>query len=243
MDGIEDAGNVVVIATTNRPELLDRALLRPGRLEVKVSVPPPDALGRRDIFDIHARGLANADALAADAVATLHDPAFFADGGATVGFSGAEIEGFTRALASYALERAAAGGPRVVTGADVADALEDLQRDREANARAAAVRDAAWPALAALEASWLDAARGAPKDEAEVRAFLERKAFVERDIELPLKQSDVDDLARNLFRYLLGGVRRGGCFELPRVAATPRLGRGCSVAASRAATAVNIPLR
>ncbi|MEF8782932.1 MAG: CDC48 family AAA ATPase [Haloarculaceae archaeon] len=55
LDGLEDLEDVVVIATTNRPDLIDPALLRPGRLDRHVHVPVPDEEGRRKIFEVHTR--------------------------------------------------------------------------------------------------------------------------------------------------------------------------------------------
>ncbi|MGC9133933.1 MAG: AAA family ATPase [Caldisphaera sp.] len=55
IDGITDLQNVVVIAATNRPEMVDPALIRPGRLEKLVYVPPPDERGRLEILQIHTR--------------------------------------------------------------------------------------------------------------------------------------------------------------------------------------------
>ena len=53
MDGVKEANNVLVVGLTNRPELLDPALLRPGRLEVQLKMELPDLKGRRDILRIH----------------------------------------------------------------------------------------------------------------------------------------------------------------------------------------------
>merc|ERR1740136_143248 len=53
LDGIDAIPNVLVIGMTNRRELLDRALLRPGRLEVQIEIPLPDTVGRREILKIH----------------------------------------------------------------------------------------------------------------------------------------------------------------------------------------------
>lgn len=53
LDGVQALGNTLLIGTTNRRELLDNALLRPGRLEVKIEVPLPDREGRREILDIY----------------------------------------------------------------------------------------------------------------------------------------------------------------------------------------------
>ncbi|KAL3921241.1 MAG: hypothetical protein SGPRY_004969, partial [Prymnesium sp.] len=89
MDGV--AGNVLVVGLTNRPELLDPALLRPGRLEVKLEVSLPDARGRRDILRIHTRAMRANGALdegAFDLIDKLDElPA------RTEHFSGAELAG------------------------------------------------------------------------------------------------------------------------------------------------------
>lgn len=56
MDGFESDGNIIVIAATNRPDMLDKALLRPGRFDRQIGVDLPDLKGREDILKVHARG-------------------------------------------------------------------------------------------------------------------------------------------------------------------------------------------
>ncbi|WP_457550575.1 CDC48 family AAA ATPase [Archaeoglobus sp.] len=56
LDGIEELKDVFVIAATNRPDMIDPALLRPGRIERHIYIPPPDKAGRKEIFKIHLRG-------------------------------------------------------------------------------------------------------------------------------------------------------------------------------------------
>src|SRR3712207_4649967 len=56
MDGFTGPEGVIVLAATNRPEILDQALLRPGRFDRRVTVNPPDKDGRRMILEVHARG-------------------------------------------------------------------------------------------------------------------------------------------------------------------------------------------
>ena len=79
MDGINSIPNVIVIGMTNRRELLDDALLRPGRLEVQIEIPVPDKEGRRDIFQIHFQALRQRGRLskplceAIDGVSTMHN--------------------------------------------------------------------------------------------------------------------------------------------------------------------------
>ena len=57
MDGIEAAGEVLVVAATNRPDMLDAAFLRPGRIDACVYVPPPDCSARVDVLRVHVRGM------------------------------------------------------------------------------------------------------------------------------------------------------------------------------------------
>lgn len=80
MDGVEDNESIFVIGTTNKPKILDPALLRPGRLDYQVFVPLPDVQARKSIFEIHLRGKPVSSTLSVDAVLPL-----------TEGFSGADI--------------------------------------------------------------------------------------------------------------------------------------------------------
>jgi len=61
MDGFENRGNIRIIAATNRFDMLDEAILRPGRFDRLIDVPKPDETARERIFDIHTRGMALAD--------------------------------------------------------------------------------------------------------------------------------------------------------------------------------------
>jgi len=61
LDGIEELNDVVVIGATNRPDIIDPALLRPGRFDRMIYVPPPSESARRQIFEIHTRGVPLAD--------------------------------------------------------------------------------------------------------------------------------------------------------------------------------------
>jgi proteasome regulatory subunit len=61
MDGFEDRGEIRIIAATNRFDMLDRAILRPGRFDRLIEVPKPDTTGREQIFKIHTRNMNIAD--------------------------------------------------------------------------------------------------------------------------------------------------------------------------------------
>ena len=80
MDGFESNEGVILIAATNRPDVLDPALLRPGRFDRQVVVPRPDVKGRRMILDVHARKVPVADDVNLEIVAK-----------GTPGFSGADL--------------------------------------------------------------------------------------------------------------------------------------------------------
>ncbi len=81
MDGLEELHNVTVIAATNRPDMLDPALLRPGRFDRLIYVPVPDRDARKEIFKIHLRGKPLAEDVDIDALAER-----------TEGYTGADIE-------------------------------------------------------------------------------------------------------------------------------------------------------
>jgi len=79
MDGFEERGDISIIAATNRFDMLDRAILRPGRFDRLIEVPKPDREGRKIIFEIHTRGMNVADDVAFGELAELADEASGAD--------------------------------------------------------------------------------------------------------------------------------------------------------------------
>ena len=91
MDGFESNEGVILVSATNRPDVLDPALLRPGRFDRQVVVPLPDVKGREKIFEVHTRKTPLAEDL---------DFAVIARG--TPGFSGADIENLVNEAALYA---------------------------------------------------------------------------------------------------------------------------------------------
>lgn len=107
---------------TNRPELIDPALLRPGRLEVQLRVELPNRVGRRDILRIHTRRMKKEGVLSDDAIALLEDLSDDGMGARTEYFSGAELAGLVRSASSFALARAVTGDDS--SGMVVADDLE-----------------------------------------------------------------------------------------------------------------------
>jgi cell division protease FtsH len=111
MDGFESDVAVIVLGATNRPEILDSALLRPGRFDRRVVVPPPDKEGRRKILEVHTRSLPLADDVALDRVAST-----------TPGMVGADLAN----LANEAALTAARRNHEKVQLEDFTDALEKI---------------------------------------------------------------------------------------------------------------------
>lgn len=94
MDGFDNETNVIVIAATNRADILDPALLRPGRFDRKVFVDLPDIAGREKILQVHARGKPIANEVSFKETARL-----------TAGFSGADLENLINEAAIFAARR------------------------------------------------------------------------------------------------------------------------------------------
>lgn len=94
MDGFETGTNIIIIAATNRPDILDPALMRPGRFDRKVIMDAPDIKGREDILKVHARGKPLSPDVDLNAIAKI-----------TPGFSGADLENLINEAAILAARR------------------------------------------------------------------------------------------------------------------------------------------
>ena len=94
MDGFETGTNIIVIAATNRPDVLDPALLRPGRFDRQVVVPLPDIRGREQILNVHMKKIPVAQDVRADILAR-----------GTPGFSGADLANLVNEAALFAARR------------------------------------------------------------------------------------------------------------------------------------------
>lgn len=95
LDGAKNKDEVIVIATTNKPHMLDNALRRPGRFDVEIQIPPPDIAGRIQIFAIHTAGMPLAKDIKLEAFAEKAH-----------GFTGADIAGACAHLQQLLLKRA-----------------------------------------------------------------------------------------------------------------------------------------
>jgi cell division protease FtsH len=120
MDGFEPNAGVILLAATNRPEVLDRALLRPGRFDRQVVIDAPDVRGREEILKVHSRG----KPLAPDVVL-----AKIARG--TPGFSGADLANTMNEAALLATRRKR----KQITQRDLEDAIEKVVAGPERKSR------------------------------------------------------------------------------------------------------------
>eukprot|EP00195_Chlamydomonas_chlamydogama_P005355 CAMPEP_0202890016 /NCGR_PEP_ID=MMETSP1392-20130828/540_1 /ASSEMBLY_ACC=CAM_ASM_000868 /TAXON_ID=225041 /ORGANISM="Chlamydomonas chlamydogama, Strain SAG 11-48b" /LENGTH=715 /DNA_ID=CAMNT_0049573489 /DNA_START=150 /DNA_END=2297 /DNA_ORIENTATION=+ len=111
MDGFEGNTGVIVLAATNRPDVLDQALLRPGRFDRQVTVDRPDVSGRVEILKVHARGKALSKDVDLDKVARR-----------TPGFTGADLQNLMNEAAILAARR----NLKEISKEEIADALERI---------------------------------------------------------------------------------------------------------------------
>lgn len=119
MDGVDQLNNILIIGMTNRKDMIDEALLRPGRLEVHMEISLPDENGRFQILNIHTSKMRTNGVMDADV--DLEELA-----GLTKNFSGAEIGGLIKSATSFAFNRHV----KVGTMAGISDDVENLRVNR-----------------------------------------------------------------------------------------------------------------
>lgn len=120
MDGVDQLNNILVIGMTNRIDLIDEALLRPGRLEVHMEISLPDENGRYQILTIHTNQMRTNGVLD-------DDVDLFELASLTKNFSGAEITGLIKSATSFAFNRHV----KVGTMAGISDDVENLRVNRD----------------------------------------------------------------------------------------------------------------
>jgi transitional endoplasmic reticulum ATPase len=120
MDGISEPGGVMVVGATNRPDRIDPALLRPGRFDLVVEIPPPDTLAREKMLALHAGRMPLQQGFDAASLAP-----------ATEGFVGAEIAGLCRLAALAALARVGADADPATLRIEASDFATALNQHAE----------------------------------------------------------------------------------------------------------------
>jgi transitional endoplasmic reticulum ATPase len=128
IDGLEELNNVLIIGATNRLDIVDEALLRPGRFDRIIKVPNPDDKGRQHIFEIHTKSKPLGSDVKLSEIVKLTD-----------GFSGAEVAAVANRAAIAALKRYVSGKSENVkeikiTQQDLVDAVDKVKpRKKEAS--------------------------------------------------------------------------------------------------------------
>ena len=122
MDGVESLNNILVIGMTNRKDMIDDALLRPGRLEVNLEISLPDEFGRHQILKIHTTSLRKYEKLSKDV--DLKEIAKLSSN-----FSGAELEGLVRAAESTAINKLVKASTKAEVDPDIYQKLSVTRED------------------------------------------------------------------------------------------------------------------
>jgi cell division protease FtsH len=120
MDGFEMKDNIILIAATNRPDILDPALLRPGRFDRQIVVDRPDRNGRRKILEVHSKGKPLASAIDLDSLAA-----------GTPGFTGADLRNLVNEAALLAARR----GKKVIEQEELEEGIMRVIAGPEKKAR------------------------------------------------------------------------------------------------------------
>jgi len=126
MDGVEELRGVLVMGATNRLDLIDPAVLRPGRFDLLVKLPLPDLAARREIFQVHMRGKPAAKDIDCGELARRTD-----------GVSAADIAGACTRAALAAVRRVitAPAAPLLITHDDVIDGIAEIDNHTDERKR------------------------------------------------------------------------------------------------------------
>ena len=126
MDGFETNETVIVLAATNRPEMLDKALLRPGRFDSQITIPAPDLLAREEILKLHSKDKSLSDDINLKEIA-----------GDTAGFTGAELANVLNEAAIIATK----SGHDKIERADIENAVRKITVGLEKHNRVVSEKD------------------------------------------------------------------------------------------------------
>jgi cell division protease FtsH len=126
MDGFDSSTNVIVIAATNRPDVLDPALMRPGRFDRQVILDRPDIQGRRSILEVHSRGKPFEEEVSVESLARQ-----------TPGFSGADLENLVNESAILAARR----GKKTIGRKEITEAIDRVLAGPQRKSRVISERE------------------------------------------------------------------------------------------------------
>ncbi len=118
IDGIEELEKVTIIAATNRPDLIDPALVRPGRIELKIEIPLPDVTARKQIFEVHTKDMPLAKNVSLDEFVQKTD-----------GWTGADIESVCRKAGMRAIKEASSAEKLRVEKKHFEEAFDEIKKE------------------------------------------------------------------------------------------------------------------
>ncbi len=191
MDGFEANDGVILIAATNRPDVLDPALLRPGRFDRRIVVPPPDLRGRVGILKVHTRKVPIGDTVDLEVVAR-----------GTPGFSGADLENLVNEAALFAARQ----GRELVETKDLEWAKDKVMMGTER--RSMVISDTEKKTTAVHEAGHAVVARLLPgADPVHKVSIIPRGRALGITMQLPIedRHNITREYALNMITVMMGG--------------------------------------
>ena len=195
MDGFDTDTNVIVVAATNRPDILDPALLRPGRFDRRVVLDRPDMKGREEIFTVHVRGKPLSDDVNLNMLAR-----------STPGFVGADIENMVNEAAIVAARR----NKKVIAMTDFEEAMERVMLGPERKSRVIQPKEKRITAY--HEAGHAVVMRALPNSDPVRKVTIIPRGFA-AGLTWSMPEDDTSHMTRGKLRDMLAGILGGRAAE------------------------------
>ena len=195
MDGFDTDTNVIVVAATNRPDILDPALMRPGRFDRRVVLDRPDMKGREEIFKVHVKGKPLGDDID---LATLAK--------STPGFVGADIENMVNEAAILAARR----NKKVIAMSDFEESMEKVMLGPERKSRVIMPKEKKITAY--HEAGHAVVMRSLPNSDPVRKVTIIPRGFA-AGLTWSMPEDDNSHMTRSKLRDLLAGILGGRAAE------------------------------
>jgi cell division protease FtsH len=195
MDGFDTDTNVIVVAATNRPDILDPALMRPGRFDRRVVLDRPDMKGREEIFKVHVRGKPLGDDIDLTILAK-----------STPGFVGADIENMVNEAAILAARR----NKKVIAMNDFEEAMEKVMLGPERKSRVILPKEKKVTAF--HEAGHAVVMRALPNSDPVRKVTIIPRGFA-AGLTWSMPEDDNSHMTRSKLRDMLAGILGGRAAE------------------------------
>ncbi len=195
MDGFDTDTNVIVVAATNRPDILDPALLRPGRFDRRVVLDRPDMKGREEIFKVHVRGKPLSDDVNLNVLAK-----------STPGFVGADIENMVNEAAIVAARR----NKKIIAMNDFEEAMERVMLGPERKSRVIQPKEKKITAF--HEAGHAVVMRALPNSDPVRKVTIIPRGFA-AGLTWSMPEDDNSHMTRGKLRDILAGILGGRAAE------------------------------